>query len=60
MPDFIDPHPVFQGELDYTTFGLCVTALGAFLAALKGVITNIFMVGSLKLHPIDLLTYTTT
>ena len=51
---------LFQGELDYTMFGLCVTALGAVLAALKGVITNMFMVGSLKLHPIDLLTYTTT
>jgi len=50
----------YKGELDYTMFGLCVTALGAVLAALKGVITNMFMVGSLKLHPIDLLTYTTT
>lgn len=29
-----------------------MTAIGTFLAALKGVVTNIFMVGSLKLHPL--------
>jgi hypothetical protein len=29
-------------------------------AALKGVLTNMFMVGDLKLHPLDLVTYTST
>lgn len=48
-----------KGELDYTMFGMIVTTMGAALAALKGVVTNLFMVGQLKLHPFDLLTYTT-
>jgi hypothetical protein len=46
-----------KGEIDYTTAGLLLTLFGAFLAALKGVVTNQFMVGSLKLHPFDLLQY---
>eukprot|EP00055_Hartaetosiga_balthica_P016561 m.105534 g.105534 ORF g.105534 m.105534 type:complete len:206 (+) comp9133_c0_seq6:108-725(+) len=45
----------WKGEVDYTLIGLVVTVLGGFLAALKGVLTNMFMVGSLKLHPFDLL-----
>lgn len=32
-----------KGEVSYTMQGLMVTALGGFLAALKGVMTNIFM-----------------
>lgn len=46
-----------KGEINYTVFGIVLTAFGAFLAALKGVLTNIFMVGDLKLHPFDLLQY---
>ena len=46
-----------KGEIDYTTFGLLLTISGAFLAALKGIVTNQFMVGDLKLHPFDLLQY---
>jgi len=34
--------------------------LGAFLAATKGVVTNVLMVGRLKLHPFDLVRYTST
>lgn len=37
--------------------GLAATFFGAFLAALKGVLTNVFMVGSLRLHPLDLICY---
>jgi hypothetical protein len=37
-----------------------MTVAGCVTAAAKGVITNLFMVGSLKLHPMDLLTYTST
>eukprot|EP00730_Choanoeca_flexa_P004925 TRINITY_DN11843_c0_g1_i2.p2 TRINITY_DN11843_c0_g1~~TRINITY_DN11843_c0_g1_i2.p2 ORF type:complete len:325 (+),score=97.40 TRINITY_DN11843_c0_g1_i2:3729-4703(+) len=46
-----------KGEIDYTTFGLLLTVSGAGLAALKGIVTNQFMVGDLKLHPFDLLQY---
>eukprot|EP00040_Diaphanoeca_grandis_P000070 m.14266 g.14266 ORF g.14266 m.14266 type:complete len:323 (-) comp10066_c0_seq1:342-1310(-) len=49
-----------KGEISYTLIGVVVTGIGGFLAALKGVLTNLFMVGSLKLHPMDLLTYSTT
>ncbi len=37
--------------------GLALTVFGAFLAAVKGVVTKLFMVGALKLHPLDLLVY---
>eukprot|EP00056_Hartaetosiga_gracilis_P022256 m.29098 g.29098 ORF g.29098 m.29098 type:complete len:372 (-) comp9535_c0_seq4:901-2016(-) len=47
----------WKGEVDYTLLGLVVTLFGTFLAAFKGVLTNRFMVGSLKLHPFDLLRY---
>eukprot|EP00045_Choanoeca_perplexa_P017737 m.264152 g.264152 ORF g.264152 m.264152 type:complete len:321 (+) comp17618_c0_seq8:156-1118(+) len=46
-----------KGEVNYTTLGLLLTLFGAFLAALKGIVTNQFMVGELKLHPFDLLQY---
>ena len=32
--------------------GLGLTFVGTVLAALKGVLTNMFMVGDLKLHPL--------
>jgi hypothetical protein len=47
----------WKGEIDYTAYGMSLTLFGAFLAALKTVATNVFMVGSLKLHPLDLLQY---
>jgi len=46
-----------KGEVSYSMLGIIVTLAGAFLASLKGVITNMFMVGDLKLHPFDLLQY---
>eukprot|EP00047_Mylnosiga_fluctuans_P006188 m.245420 g.245420 ORF g.245420 m.245420 type:complete len:322 (+) comp14703_c0_seq1:38-1003(+) len=47
----------WRGEIDYTAYGMLLTLFGAFLAAFKTVATNVFMVGSLKLHPLDLLQY---
>jgi hypothetical protein len=49
-----------KGEVDYSMYGLVLTLLGCICAAAKGVVTNLLMVGSLKLHPMDLLTYTST
>lgn len=43
------------GEYDFTALGLFLTLLGTFLAAIKTVVTNVVQVGSLKLHPMDLL-----
>ena len=44
-----------KGELDYTYFGLTMTLLGGFFSALKGVVTNVFLVGPLKLPTLQLL-----
>lgn len=49
-----------KGEVNYSMFGLTMTMLGCVCAAGKGVVTNLFLVGSLKLHPLDLLSYTST
>lgn len=46
-----------KGDLSYTTTGLVLCILGTLCASLKGVLTNLFMVGSIKLHPLDLLQY---
>lgn len=44
------------GDYYFTTWGLILTMLGTFLAALKTVVTNIIQTGGrLKLHPLDLL-----
>jgi drug/metabolite transporter (DMT)-like permease len=43
------------GEYDYTTLGFVLTVLGAILAALKTIVTNLVQVGKLRLHPLDLL-----
>nr|KAJ3405593.1 UAA transporter [Polyrhizophydium stewartii] len=43
------------GDYNFTTMGLLLTLLGAVLAALKGIVTNVVQVGKLKLHPLDLL-----
>lgn len=42
-------------SVSFSGLGLCLTVMGVFLAAVKGIITNQLMVGSLKLHPLDLL-----
>ncbi|KAL0241858.1 hypothetical protein I308_106030 [Cryptococcus tetragattii IND107] len=46
------------GDYYFTTWGLILTLLGTFLAALKTVVTNLIQTGGggrLKLHPLDLL-----
>ena len=46
------------GEYETVAFdatGFFLTVLGVFLSAVKGIVTNVLMVGSLKLHPLDLL-----
>lgn len=43
------------GELDFTWLGAAMTALGVVLACWKQIATNQLLVGSLKLHPLDLL-----
>ncbi|KAK8866170.1 hypothetical protein IAR55_001321 [Kwoniella newhampshirensis] len=46
------------GDYYFTAWGLILTLLGTFLAALKTVVTNLIQTGSggrLKLHPLDLL-----
>ncbi|KAJ1504758.1 UAA transporter, partial [Coelomomyces lativittatus] len=44
-----------KGEFNITTYGLVLTFLGTIFAALKGITTNIVLVGQLQLHPLDLL-----
>ncbi|KAI8922402.1 triose-phosphate transporter family-domain-containing protein [Powellomyces hirtus] len=48
---------IFATSADYTftTLGLVLTLLGTLLAAIKTIVTNVVQVGSLKLHPLDLL-----
>ncbi|KAI9189053.1 hypothetical protein H9P43_000480 [Blastocladiella emersonii ATCC 22665] len=43
------------GDYSFTQFGLAMTFLGTVLASLKGIVTNVVLVGPLKLHPLDLL-----
>ncbi|KAI5450189.1 hypothetical protein NCC49_003338 [Naganishia albida] len=46
------------GDYYFTAWGLILTLLGTFLAALKTVVTNVIQTGGggrLKLHPLDLL-----
>lgn len=46
------------GDYYFTAWGLVLTLLGTFLAALKTVVTNVIQTGGggrLKLHPLDLL-----
>ena len=43
------------GDYYFTTMGFCLTLLGAFLAALKTVVTNRIQTGRLKLSPLELL-----
>ncbi|KAI8803140.1 triose-phosphate transporter family-domain-containing protein [Cladochytrium replicatum] len=43
------------GEYDFSALGFLLTCLGVLLSALKGVATNVLLVGRLRLHPMDLL-----
>ncbi|KAJ3218189.1 UAA transporter [Dinochytrium kinnereticum] len=43
------------GEYEFSMPGLLMTLLGVFLSSLKGIFTNRLLVGSLKLHPLELL-----
>lgn len=43
------------GELDFSTLGFVLTIIGVFLSSIKGIVTNVILVGNLKLHPLDLL-----
>lgn len=43
------------GDYSCTMWGLFLTLLGTVLASLKGIVTNMILVGRLKLHPLDLL-----
>lgn len=43
------------GDYYFTSWGLILTLLGTLLAALKTIVTNMILVGRLKLHPLDLL-----
>lgn len=49
-----------KGEVNYSYYGLVMTVAGCVCAAGKGVVTNLLLVGPLKLHPMDLLSYTST
>eukprot|EP00035_Acanthoeca_spectabilis_P020167 m.431443 g.431443 ORF g.431443 m.431443 type:complete len:331 (+) comp17306_c0_seq1:52-1044(+) len=49
-----------EGDVGGSNYGIALTLVGAFLAAAKGVVTNLLMVGRLKLHPFDLVRYTST
>lgn len=43
------------GDYYFTRWGLFLTLLGTLLAAMKTIVTNMILVGRLKLHPLDLL-----
>ncbi|KAJ3105460.1 Kinesin-like protein kif19 [Phlyctochytrium planicorne] len=43
------------GEYEFSMPGLLMTLLGVLLSSLKGICTNRLLVGTLKLHPLDLL-----
>ena len=43
------------GEYEFSLAGFFCTIFGVILSALKGIVTNMLLVGPLKLHPLDLL-----
>lgn len=43
------------GDIYFTYLGLALTLFGVVLAALKGVVTNMLMVGPLSLHPLEVI-----
>src|SRR5690348_13017423 len=42
-------------QVEFDALGCFLIVFGVVLSALKGIVTNMLMVGSLKLHPLDLL-----
>lgn len=44
-------------DVEFTSIGLILTLIGVLLAALKGVTTNLLMVGPLKMHPLQVISY---
>lgn len=44
-------------DVNFTTIGLVLTLAGVALAAMKGVATNALMVGPLKMHPLQVISY---
>lgn len=42
-------------DISFTAAGLLLTFAGAFLSSLKGIVTNIIMVGPLKMHPLEVI-----
>jgi len=43
------------GDISFTTYGLMLTVLGTALAAIKTIVTNLVLVGDMKIQPMDLL-----
>ncbi|KAJ3143770.1 UAA transporter, partial [Irineochytrium annulatum] len=43
------------GEYEFSSIGLAMTMFGVVLSSLKGILTHKLLVGTLKLHPLDLL-----
>lgn len=43
------------GDIYFTYVGLALTLFGVVLAALKGVVTNMLLVGPLSLHPLEVI-----
>lgn len=44
-------------NVNFTTLGLVLTMAGVVLAAMKGVATNVLMVGPLKMHPLQVISH---
>ncbi len=44
-------------DVNFTVLGLFLTLLGVSLAAIKGVATNVLMVGPLKMHPLQVISH---
>lgn len=44
-------------DVNFTMVGLLLTLAGVVLAALKGVATNVLMVGPLKMHPLQVISH---
>lgn len=42
-------------NIRYDAYGVFLTLLGVVLSAVKGIATNLMMIGRLKLHPLELL-----
>lgn len=43
------------GEISFSLTGLALTVFGVVLSSFKGILTNVLMVGPLKLHPLEVI-----